>query len=188
MSQGAVSGGAGPAVPDADDKDWTWVLDRPCPECGFDATELDGGRIAGLIRDTALGWQAVLARPDVRVRPAPAVWSPLEYAAHCRDVYDLFGIRAGLMLQSDDPQFGNWDQDVTAVEKRYWEDDPEILAGELATAAAGATAVFGAVADDQWARTGRRSNGSVFTVKTLGRYFVHDLVHHLHDVGHPLVG
>ena len=24
-----------PIVPD--DKDWTWVLERPCPECGFDA-------------------------------------------------------------------------------------------------------------------------------------------------------
>jgi len=21
-----------------DTKDWTWVLERPCPECGFDAT------------------------------------------------------------------------------------------------------------------------------------------------------
>ncbi|HEY5013683.1 MAG TPA: DinB family protein, partial [Acidimicrobiia bacterium] len=21
-----------------DTKDWTWVLERPCPECGFDAS------------------------------------------------------------------------------------------------------------------------------------------------------
>ena len=34
-------------------------------------------------------------------------------------------------------------------------------------------------------RPGRRSNGSVFTVETLGRYFLHDVLHHLHDVGHP---
>jgi hypothetical protein len=25
-----------PIVPDT--KDWTWVLERPCPECGFDAS------------------------------------------------------------------------------------------------------------------------------------------------------
>jgi len=23
-----------------DTKDWTWVLERPCPECGFDATAI----------------------------------------------------------------------------------------------------------------------------------------------------
>ena len=37
--------------------------------------------------------------------------------------------------------------------------------------------------DDQWDRTGRRSNGSVFTVRTLAAYFLHDVEHHLHDVG-----
>jgi hypothetical protein len=28
-----------------------------------------------------------------------------------------------------------------------------------------------------------RSNGDEFTVETLGRYHLHDVVHHLHDVG-----
>ena len=23
-----------------DTKDWTWVLERPCPECGFDASSV----------------------------------------------------------------------------------------------------------------------------------------------------
>ncbi|MHB8274233.1 MAG: hypothetical protein ACYDC9_05635 [Dermatophilaceae bacterium] len=31
-------------------------------------------------------------------------------------------------------------------------------------------------------RTGRRSNGSVFTIETLGQYILHDVAHHLHDV------
>ena len=38
------------------------------------------------------------------------------------------------------------------------------------------------VGDDDWDRPGRRSNGSVFTVDTLGRYHLHDLVHHRWDV------
>lgn len=25
----------------ADDKDWTWVIERACPECGFDAGAFD---------------------------------------------------------------------------------------------------------------------------------------------------
>ena len=48
---------------------------------------------------------------------------------------------------------------------------------DLATAAA-----FDEVPHDAWERTGRRSNGSFFTVRTLGQYFLHDVVHHLHDV------
>jgi hypothetical protein len=39
------------------------------------------------------------------------------------------------------------------------------------------------VAGEQWARPGRRSDGASFTVETFARYFAHDWVHHLHDVG-----
>jgi len=181
------AGAAVPPTPDADDKDWTWVLQQPCAECGFDAELLERGQIAEVVRRTAVVWQEVLADPDVRRRPSPTVWSPLEYAAHCRDVYELFGARVRLMLHSADPQFANWDQDVTALEKRYWEGEPDVVASELTAWAESAAEIFDAVGDDEWVRTGRRSNGSIFTVETLGKYFVHDLVHHLHDVGRPLI-
>ena len=35
----------------------------------------------------------------------------------------------------------------------------------------------------RWERRGSRSNGSQFTVATLAGYFLHDVEHHLHDVG-----
>ena len=176
----------GPPVPESDDKDWTWVLDMPCPECGFDASLIDRQRIARLIRETAAAWQGVLTGPEVRRRPNPGTWSVLEYGAHCRDVYQVFGDRLTLMLGQDDPQFANWDQDATALEKRYWEGNPAVIADELSATATAAGDAFDSVTGEQWARTGRRSNGSVFTVETLGKYFVHDLVHHLTDVGRPL--
>ncbi|MET0866126.1 MAG: DinB family protein [Nakamurella sp.] len=166
----------------ADDKDWTWVLQRPCPDCGFDASALAGPDIGRQIRAAAQQWQQVLAGPNVRRRPASTVWSAAEYASHCRDVCSIFGDRLELMLEQDDPLFPNWDQDQTAIEKRYWADDPAETAAGMAATAGAAAASFDAVTDEQWLRTGRRSNGSVFTVETLGRYFVHDLVHHLWDV------
>ena len=43
-------------------------------------------------------------------------------------------------------------------------------------------ASFGRVPEDQWGRKGTRSNGSEFTVLTFAQYFLHDVVHHLHDV------
>jgi uncharacterized membrane protein YccC len=49
-------------------------------------------------------------------------------------------------------------------------------------AAEAAAASFEAVRKGDWQRTGRRTDGSRFTLETLGQYFLHDLIHHLHDV------
>jgi hypothetical protein len=166
-----------------DTKDWTWVLDRPCPECGFDSAAVDRSGLADATRHSIGAWERVLERDDVTVRPTPSTWSPLEYACHVRDVYSLFGQRIVLMLTQDDPQFENWDQDVTAVQARYGEQDPHRVALDLAAAGASLASIFETVADDAWGRPGRRSNGSRFTVDSIGRYFLHDVVHHLHDVG-----
>jgi hypothetical protein len=167
-------------VPDT--KDWTWVLEQPCPECGFAADELAGTAVGTLTRSNAAAWQQVLTRSDVRDRPAPTTWSPLEYACHVRDVHVLFDQRLTLMLAEDDPQFANWDQDETAVRERYGEQDPAVVSDELVAAAATIAARFDGVTGEQWQRTARRSDGAVFTVETFGRYFAHDYVHHLHDV------
>ncbi|QZN85555.1 DinB family protein [Cellulomonas sp. C5510] len=170
-----------PAAPDA--KDWTWVLRERCPECGFAGTDVAGPQLAATIHDLVPRWRAALGRIDVRDRPDPAVWSPLEYGAHVRDVHRVFDERLRLMLEEDGPQFPSWDQDATAVEDRYDLQDPGRVADELADAAAALAARFQTVRADQWERTGLRSNGSAFTVTTLGQYFLHDVVHHLHDVG-----
>ena len=55
--------------------------------------------------------------------------------------------------------------------------------GRKIEAAAGLAGVYAGVAGEDWERTGIRSNGSLFTVATLGQYGLHDLVHHLWDVG-----
>jgi hypothetical protein len=83
-------------VPDT--KDWTWVLRRPCEQCGFAADSFAPGEVAERIRANAAAWPEVLGRPDAAVRPSPDVWSPLEYAAHVRDVLRLFEYRVALML------------------------------------------------------------------------------------------
>jgi hypothetical protein len=166
-----------------DTKDWTWVLSRPCADCGFDPAEVGVGDIARRLRDNTRRWEGALDGADAGVRPAPQIWSPLEYACHVRDVHRLFAERLTLMLELDDPQFANWDQDVTAVEERYAEQDPATVAAELAEAGEAVAAVYDRVEGEQWQRPGRRSNGSVFTVETLGRYHLHDVDHHLHDIG-----
>jgi len=165
-----------------DQKDWTWVLQKPCPECGFDAGAVPGPRVAGWLREKAACWPAVCARANVRDRPEPGVWSPLEYACHVRDVCRVFESRVNLMRSQVDPAFENWDQDAAAIADAYIAQEPAAVGVELAAAAEAAAAAFEAVGEGDWQRTGRRSNGSRFTIETLGQYFLHDVIHHLHDV------
>ncbi len=167
-----------------DTKDWTWVLERPCPECGFDAPDLDRDRIPQAIRDNATLWDVVLDTDDAAVRPAAHLWSPLEYACHVRDVNRLFAHRLELMLTQDDPAFENWNQDEAAVEADYGSQQPDKVAAEVTAAAEAVAAAYERVTGDQWNRTGRRSDGAVFTVDSFARYHLHDLVHHAHDVSH----
>jgi DinB superfamily len=168
-------------VPDA--KDWTWVLQRPCPECGLDVQALPRAAVAEMTRANAAQWRTLLTGPgDQRQRPAPGTWSALEYGCHVRDVLRLYDARLTLMLTADGPRYPNWDQDATAIEDRYAEQDPVQVAAELAAAADIIAAKFQQVSGDQWLRTGFRSDGAQFTVESFARYFIHDPVHHLYDV------
>ena len=165
-----------------DTKNWTWVLDRPCPECGFHAVATAFGEVPGLLRGSAENWQVILAGPAAAQRPDEGTWSPLEYAAHVRDLCRVYRMRLNLMLEDDDAGFADWDQDATAVAERYAEQDPAVVATELAVEAEQTAAAFAAVEPGQLDRRGLRSDGSAFTVDSLARYFLHDALHHLWDV------
>jgi hypothetical protein len=115
-----------------DSKDWTWVLRRACPECGLDTQSFSRDEIAVMIRVNAAAWRGVLTGGgNPRLRPSPGKWSPLEYGCHVRDVLRLYEQRLTLMLTEDGPHFPNWDQDATAVEDHYGEQDPVVVAGDL---------------------------------------------------------
>jgi hypothetical protein len=165
-----------------DTKDWTWVLRRPCPECGFDSRSVVREEVPALLRGNAARWRALLAGGEVRSRPRPGVWSPLEYGCHVRDACRVYDERVRLMLTTDDPAYPNWDQDATAVAEHYGDQDPGVVAEELDRAAGALADRFAGVSGGGWQRTGTRSDGASFTVESIGRYFLHDVVHHVHDV------
>jgi hypothetical protein len=169
--------------PQPDTKDWTWTLSRRCRECGLAAGEVDPGEIPERAFVAAEEWVQILrSSPAVTRRPRPDIWSPLEYGAHVRDVYRVFDGRLAQMLAEDEPTFANWDQDETAIQERYAEQDPEVVADELEAAAEAFVTRLSSVQPDQLQRKGRRSNGSEFTVTSLSQYFLHDVIHHLWDV------
>jgi hypothetical protein len=173
--------------PTPDDKNWTWVLERPCPQCGYDVATIKRNQIGARLRANAAAWRGVLRRGEiVSVRPPSdatqgPVWSALEYGAHVRDVFDVFAKRIERMLRDDEPAFPNWDQDRTAIDKQYHLEDPARVTYELAVRAGRLADMIDRVSGDQWQRRGHRSDGSTFTVESLAYYLLHDPVHHLWD-------
>jgi hypothetical protein len=167
-----------------DTKDWTWTIERRCPECGFDASAIDVTTVGERVRENAAAWKPVLVRADVRERPNDHTWSPLEYAAHVRDVHRVYAQRLTRFLAEEHPVFPNWDQDETAVAERYNEQDPAQVGTALAEAAEAAASGFDTVPADAWRRTAGRSDGVTFTLDSFARYYLHDVVHHRWDVEH----
>ena len=169
-----------------DDKSWTWVLERPCPECGFDASTTAAESVAALTRHNAQDWRALLAAGSIHAgRPRDDTWSSLEYACHVRDVFVRYDQRIRLMEDEDDPLFPNWDQDASAVDDHYDEQDAVRVVEELSDAAEALARRLDAISGDVWARPGRRSDGASFTIATISRYMVHDVIHHVWDLRRP---
>lgn len=172
-----------PTVPDT--QDWTWVLETPCPDCGFDPAAVTPDRIPPIIGEVAEAFIRAVERPDASVRPAPRTWSTIEYAQHVADVMEVMTDRLRLILAAGgaDAAFDDWDQDVAAVEKEYWQANSHVTAILVKERAAAAQQAWTEPTGNQWGWPGVRSNGSVSTTATLGQYLAHDLVHHAHDVG-----
>lgn len=167
-----------PAAPDS--RDWTFVVDEGCSECGYVPHDpaMTGERLrAGVPR-----WTAVLERPGVAERPEPRVWSPLEYASHSRDLVRVLGERIAVMLEEEGAPFADYDGEAEAVRQEFWRNDPAEVAREISANTEATVEVLGRVSGEDWERTGLRGDGRPFTITELSRYLLHDVEHHLHDV------
>ena len=167
------------------DRDWTVVLREPCAECGIDVRNIAPDALAQLLYDSIEAWMDHLTGHEavpaaLMTRPAPGTWSAIEYASHVADVMDLFQERIFFMVSEDNPTFPSWDPDAAAVE--YNRRSPEQAASLLLGASNRLGGVFESMAPHLWDRTGCRGDGTKFTVLSLSRYFMHDNLHHLHDV------
>ena len=171
----------GPIPPDT--KDWTWVLERPCPECGYDASTVAAADLPHEIRANASVWLALMGDPDVTVRPEPE----RVVAAGVRLPRPR---RAPGLPRADDRdadrgraavrQLGPGHHGRRAALRPAGARDRRADAGGRRRTP-WATSTPRSRASD-WDRKGIRSDGSVFTIASLGRYHLHDVVHHLHDV------
>jgi hypothetical protein len=129
------------------------------------------------------GWEAFLGEADqtyLRTSPAPAVWSPIQYGAHVRDMLRVFGDRMLLAVAEDNPSVPWFDPGPDG-----WESYNRMPVGELVSDMAGQAERFAAIVGDcqesDWARTARRDGTDLFTVAGLACFGAHEAHHHLLD-------
>ena len=111
------------------------------------------------------------------------MWSPLEYGCHVRDVHVLFAQRLRADARRGRADLRQLGPGRHRRRERLRQPGPDQVAVELIEAAGHRRGIYATVTDETHDRPGVRSNGDRFTVETLGSYHLHDVVHHLHDVG-----
>ena len=159
-----------------------------CDECGYDYDALTRPEIAPALRTDTSALRRTFERvPEgrVRTRPAPDVWSPLEYACHVRDVLEVQRERLLLVRSEENPRFVPMGREERVVDRRYNEQDPAVVAEELGAAAEALAATLDALDPAGWARTGvyNYPEPADRSVEWIGRHTVHEIRHHHRDLG-----
>ena len=116
-------------------REWVRMQFEACPDCGLDASTNADADLPRALTDVAARWGGTLATADIadlRRRPAPDVWSPLEYACHTRDVIAVFEERIHRTATTPGQQLGWWDHDAAVVDSRYNEQEPVLVAEAMA--------------------------------------------------------
>ena len=166
------------------DRDWVQVVaEERCAECGLAASHLARADLGPALRHEAEAWAALLSGPgDEHLRARSGeTWSALEYAAHTRDTLAVFAGRIERVRVEDDPQLGWWDHEAAAVDERYNEQDPAVVAVALVANARALADLLATVGADEWGRTATRRAGERFTIEGMARFALHEARHHWAD-------
>src|ERR1700728_1264406 len=164
------------------------VSNGSCPECGLVASSVGEGDLGTAIVEEARLWDELLSRlgdaPSLLARPAPRVWSALEYAGHVSDTLTLFADRIELAIDTENPRFEYQDQEAAVLERRYNDADPAEVAAAICSNAERFAQVLDTLPSDAWVRGGTRLDEEYFDVSLLGRFALHEVRHHRTDAEH----
>lgn len=157
-----------------------------CTECGF---TYDLGRAASAGDDIRerIAAAATLLRSggtDLRSRPGPGAWSPLEYGCHLRDVLLVQRERVLAGRRANRPECVPMGREERVEHDGYNEQDPADVARQLLDAATLFGNVLARLAAADWDRT------VVYTypearersLRWLAVHTVHEAQHHLLDM------
>lgn len=163
----------------------------PCAQCGFDAGTVSVPDAVVALRTFPRRWHAAFALLDdeddavLRRRPAPDVWSALEYLAHTRDSIAVNGWAMSEALTKDAPvlEWPDQQEDPTGEPVSTTPDADTGLA-ELAASCERVAAKADRTDAGDWHRPATLRGGRDEDVDALWflHHCVHEGAHHLRDV------
>lgn len=160
-----------------------------CPECGIDYDEITARDAVLAVRTFPYRYKQLLTglQPDedmevlLRERPAPGVWSAIEYTAHVAQTLDLMAPTIRQIVNEDNPLLYEFDPDKQAQEQAYNDWAFTDVMGELESACADLSSAIEYVDPADWSRKGTFSYGEREAID-VARNAVHEGNHHLMDV------
>ena len=156
-----------------------------CDECGFDGSRFDGPALVAELRALGPSWRTLIesAGPGLRVRPAPKVWSAIEYAAHSRDITALHVFGVEQALTENEPAYPAIEADslIETSATTYRDEDPDAVVAQLDREARRLGGSAKAAGPSNWSR-GITIGGERSTVRRLLEHALHDSLHHLNDI------
>jgi DinB superfamily len=160
-----------------------------CDKCRFIYADHSPPAIAQEIHDLGDRYRSVLAdgaidETRLGIRPAPGVWSPVEYGCHVRDVLLAQRERLLLALVEDQPTLVSIYRDERAELAQYSDETPAQVAGEITFAADLMAWVLNGLGGADWQRTCvyNYPEPSVRTLVWLAQHTLHEGEHHLQDI------
>jgi S-DNA-T family DNA segregation ATPase FtsK/SpoIIIE len=167
-----------------------------CDECQLDYDSEGQSTIPDRIRTLGGRYRAPLTRflpgedgdAVLRAHPVEGAWSALEYACHVRDVLEFMRARLAQGLAEEVPTYEPMGREQRVIDLRYNEQDPTEVTGAVRDGAAALADDFAALGPAEWLRTGiyNYPEPTERSMLWVGQHTVHELHHHLLDVGRTL--
>lgn len=158
-----------------------------CTECGFEYDERTAPTAGARITQAAAEVASLLERgtdADLRRRPGPLVWSPLEYGCHLRDVLLVQRERVLFARRALRPELTPMGRDERVAHDGYAEQAPRDVGRQLVDAGQLFAGVLKRLGPGEWDRTvlynwpARRERD----LRWVAVHTVHEMVHHLQDI------
>ena len=163
-------------------------MDR-CAQCGFeyDVAEAEAAGPAIVVGVSEFAHLLGAPASDVRHRPQPDTWSPLEYGCHLRDVLLVQRERVLAARRTDTPSFEPMGRDERVDHDGYSGQDPDAVGRQMTDAAAMFANVLARLGGAEWERRVVYGFPSTFerSLRWVAVHTLHEVRHHLLDVrGH----
>ncbi|MCU1352683.1 MAG: hypothetical protein JWM05_1892 [Acidimicrobiales bacterium] len=155
-----------------------------CDECGFGWHRFTDERAVDAIPLAGAFYRGVLEGVDIdlaNTRPAPDSWSILEYVDHVRRAMWIWQFVVDVAVHELGVDLTNGSSpDIGPEVQRF--DDIESTISTMDSESAQLSALLAGLAPDQWACAETVSLG-VVDQHWVVRHALHEMLHHLHDVG-----